>query len=79
VVSIDGVLKIRPSMSDVYDVRGDPTKPKRVAGDDEIIVYGRDGCGWCSKIKKDFDSSGIEYSFVSCDDDAGNREMWGFL
>jgi len=42
-------------------------------------LYGRAGCGWCTKIKGDFDKNDIVYSFVSCDVDAGNREMWAFL
>jgi hypothetical protein len=75
VVSIDGVLKIRPSVSDVYDVRGDPTKAKAVAKENEIIVYGRAGCEWCTKIKNDFKEAGLSCIFVNCEDDYGKREM----
>ena len=57
VVDVYGTLKIRASVDDVNSVRKQPAqpKPKQAAGGGKIIVYGRDGCGWCKKIKGDFD------------------------
>ena len=80
-MDVYGTLKIRASVADVNSVRKQPAppKPKQAAGGGKIIIYGRDGCGWCKKIKGDFDQAGLAYSFVSCDNDDGNREMWGFL
>jgi len=42
----------------------------------ELIIYGRDGCGMCSHFKSQLESEGIDYRMVSCDDAAGNTEMW---
>jgi glutaredoxin len=43
-------------------------------------VYGRPSCGWCTKVKGDFDKAGIPYRFADCDaDPANNSEMWDFL
>ena len=30
-------------------------------------------------MKGDFDKAGIQYTTVSIDEDAGSKEMWGFL
>jgi hypothetical protein len=74
VVNVYGTLKIRASVADVNSVATGAVQPKpKEAVESKIIVYGSDDCGWCTKIKRNFDSCGIEYSFVSCDDDAGNR------
>merc|ERR1711934_123944 len=42
----------------------------------ELVIYGRDGGGMCSHFKSQLDREGIEWRMVSCDDDAGNQEMW---
>jgi len=61
-------------------IEDQPQQQQPQAGaSDDITVYGRDTCGWCTKVKGDFDGAGIEYSFVSCDEESVNREMWGFL
>ena len=45
-------------------------------GEAEVIIYGRDACGWCSHVAADFAASGIVFRKVDIDEDAGNAEMW---
>jgi hypothetical protein len=54
VVNVYGTLKIRASVADVNSVAAIQPKPKE-AVESKIIVYGKEGCGWCSNIKGDFD------------------------
>jgi glutaredoxin len=77
-------MKIRASVDDVRSIKPNGVKPKpeqdpSSSGDKYIIVYGRDSCGWCSRIKDAYDREGWTYRFVNCDSEAGNREMGGFL
>jgi len=34
-------------------------KAKEGQGSGEIVVFGRATCGWCTKVKGDFDKAGI--------------------
>lgn len=42
----------------------------------EVIIYGRDSCGWCSHVAADFTANGIAFRKVDIDDDSGSAEMW---
>ena len=47
-----------------------------VKSEGEVVLYGRDTCGWCSHVAADFTSNGIQFRKVDIDDDAGSAEMW---
>lgn len=32
----------------------------------QVTLYGSPDCGWCQKQKANFDSQGIDYTFVDC-------------
>jgi len=43
---------------------------------EEVVIYGRDGCGMCSRFKSQCEDAGVPHRMVSCDDEEGGQEMW---
>ena len=51
-----------------------PAESEGTAG--EVILYGRDACGWCSHVADDFTANGIAFRKVDIDAESGCSEMW---
>lgn len=60
----------------VTEVAAAAATENRGEGEGEVIIYGRDACGWCQHVAAEFTVNGIAFRKVDIDDDAGSAEMW---
>ncbi|MGO1002034.1 glutaredoxin family protein [Lysobacter sp. CA196] len=52
-----------------------PDDPRHQTGDKRIVMLAADWCGYCEKLRKDFELADVRYSIIDIDTPAGQRAM----
>ena len=49
--------------------------PRHQTGDDGIVMLAADWCGYCKRLRSEFDNAGVDYSVLDVDTDAGHAAL----
>ncbi|KRB06573.1 glutaredoxin domain-containing protein [Lysobacter sp. Root690] len=77
-VGIGGVKLIKANGFDLFASRPaelKPDDPRHTTGDKRIVMLAADWCGYCEKLRKDFELANVRYSLIDIDTEAGQRAM----
>jgi glutaredoxin len=77
-VGIGGVKLIKANGFDLFASRPaelKPDDPRHSTGDKRIVMLAADWCGYCEKLRKDFELANVRYSLIDIDTEAGQRAM----
>lgn len=77
-VGIGGVKLIKANGFDLFASRPaelKPDDPRHQTGDKRIVMLAADWCGYCEKLRKDFELANVRYSLIDIDTEAGQRAM----
>lgn len=77
-VGIGGVKLIKANGFDLFASRPaelKPDDPRHTTGDKRIVMLAADWCGYCEKLRKDFELADVRYSLIDIDTEAGQRAM----
>ncbi|MBW8808092.1 MAG: glutaredoxin family protein [Lysobacter sp.] len=77
-VGIGGVKLIKANGFDLFASRPaelNPDDPRHTTGDKRIVMLAADWCGYCEKLRKDFELANVRYSLIDIDTEAGQRAM----
>lgn len=77
-VGVGGVKLIKANGFDLFASRPaelKPDDPRHTTGDKRIVMLAADWCGYCEKLRKDFELANVRYSLIDIDTEAGQRAM----
>ncbi len=77
-VGVGGVKLIKANGFDLFASRPaelKPDDPRHTTGDKRIVMLAADWCGYCEKLRKDFELADVRYSLIDIDTEAGQRAM----
>ncbi|WP_046657628.1 glutaredoxin family protein [Lysobacter capsici] len=77
-VGVGGVKLIKANGLDLFASRPaelKPDDPRHTTGDKRIVMLAADWCGYCEKLRKDFELADVRYSLIDIDTEAGQRAM----
>jgi len=77
-VGIGGVKLIKANGFDLFASRPaelKPDDPRHTTGDKRIVMLAAEWCGYCEKLRKDFELANVRYSLIDIDTEAGQRAM----
>ncbi|ATE72986.1 glutaredoxin family protein [Lysobacter capsici] len=77
-VGIGGVKLIKANGFDLFASRPaelKPDDPRHTTGDKRIVMLAAQWCGYCEKLRKDFELANVRYSLIDIDTEAGQRAM----
>ena len=77
-VAIGGVKWVESNGLELFSSRPaelKPDDPRHTTGDQRIVMLAAEWCGYCEKLRKDFESAGVRYSLIDIDTEAGQRAM----
>lgn len=52
-----------------------PDDPRLATGDKRVVMLAADWCGYCEKLRKDFELADVRYTLVDIDTEQGRRAM----
>lgn len=52
-----------------------PDDPRHATGDKRVVMLAADWCGYCEKLRKDFELADVRYTLVDIDTESGRRAM----
>lgn len=52
-----------------------PDDPRRNTGDKRIVMLAAQWCGYCEKLRKDFELADVRYTLIDVDTEQGQRAM----
>ena len=50
-----------------------PDDPRLVTGDTKIVMLAAEWCGYCKKLRAEFDRKGVRYQVLDVEKDAGRK------
>ncbi|ALN87164.1 glutaredoxin family protein [Lysobacter capsici] len=77
-VGVGGVKLIKANGFDLFASRPaelKPDDPRHTTGDKRIVMLAAQWCGYCEKLRKDFELANVRYSLIDIDTEAGQRAM----
>lgn len=52
-----------------------PDDPRHATGDKRIVMLAAEWCGYCEKLRKDFELANVRYTLIDVDTEQGQRAM----
>ncbi|MFD0322345.1 MULTISPECIES: glutaredoxin family protein [Lysobacter] len=52
-----------------------PDDPRHTTGDKRIVMLAAEWCGYCEKLRKDFELADVRYTLIDVDTAAGQKAM----